>query len=463
MKILFLNLTEHLNPKIKHPRHIHPPLDIGYCASLLDAHGHETFFMDFAIKKFPLDKIISFVKKRKIKVVVFKLSPCILSWGLNFLNDIKKNSNVFLVGIGPTPTVLTSELLFKGSPVDLCIVEEPEITLLELINRIESGKKIENVLGTAFLKKRLIVNKGRPFINDLDCLPFPKHSFFLDKGYTFFYPTGMFDELKTGFILSTRGCPYNCIFCSPVERVSFGKTYRVREPGKVVDEMESIKKTGVNFIYFEDDNFTFNNDHVKKICEEITKRRLKMKWGVQARVDNVDYETLKLMKKAGCSTICFGIESGSSRILKIINKGINLKQIKNAVQNANKLGIKTIGFFIIGNPSEKRKEIIESLSLAKKLPLDMVQVHFFTTYPGSKAFRNFVNNSNIEDLNTQDFPTSFSCLSKEELKRYQKYFYLNFYFTTGRIFKTFSRFLNLFNLKNEIKLLKQTISYLVSG
>ena len=463
MRVLFLNLTEHLNPKIKHPRHIHPQLDIGYCASLLDAHGHETFFMDFAIKKFSLDKIIDFVKKRKIKIVVFKLSPCILSWGLSFLNDIKKNSNVFLIGVGPTPTVLTSELLFKGSPVDLCVIEEPEITLLELINRIESGKKIENVLGTAFFKKRLIVNKRRPFINDLDCLPSPKHSFFLDKGYTFFYPTSMFGELKTGFILSTRGCPYNCIFCSPVERVSFGKSHRVRESDKVVDEMEFLKRKGVNFIYFEDDNFTFDNDHVKKICEEIIKRRLKIRWGVQARVDNVDYETLKLMKKAGCSTICFGIESGSPRILKIINKAVNLKQIKNAVQNANKLGIKTIGFFIIGNPSEKRKEIIESLRLAKELPLDMVQVHFFTPYPGSNAFRNFVSNSDIEDLNTQDFPTSLSRLSKEELKRYQKYFYLNFYFRTGRIFKTFSRFLNLFNLKNEIKLLKQTISYLVSG
>jgi len=459
MRVLFLNLPEKFNPRIKHPRHIHPPLDIGYCASLLESYNHETEFLDFAIKKLSLEQLTKFIKKKKIEIVVFKLHPCVLSLGLNFLSNLKKNLNVFLIAIGSTSTLMTSKLLFENSPVDICVVGEPEITLLEVVNRIEMRKSFKNISGTAIFKNKAIFNKNRSFLN-FDDLPMPKHSIFLNKPYSFFYPTKLFGRINPGFILSSRGCPFTCIFCSPIERVSFGSVYRTRNPVSVVDEMEFLVRRGVNFIYFEDDNFTFNKKHVEEICEEIVKRKVDIKWGVQSRVDTLDYNLLKLMRRAGCSLICFGIESGSPKILKLIGKRINVSKIKNTVLNANALGIRTVGYFIIGNPSETKGEIIESIKLAKELPLDMVQVHFFTLYPGSRAFKNSTGND-VENLNTQDFPTNFSRLSREDLKKYQKYFYFSFYFAPRKMIRHILRFFNLFNLKNELKLLREILKYFI--
>ena len=460
MRVLFLNLTEHLNPKIKHPRHIHPPLDIGFCASLLESSNHETFFMDFAIKNLDLDKVVDFIKNTGIKVVVFKLHPSALPQGLNFLRSLKKRLNILLVAIGPVSTTMPSKLLFENSPVDICIIGEPELALVEVVNRIDRKKNLRNIPSTAIFNKKLFVNNGKLF-SKLDEMQMPKHSFFLNKPYSFFYPTQLFEKVNPGFILSSRGCPFNCIFCSPIERVSFGKKYRARKPSSIVDEMEFLIKRGINFIYFEDDIFTFDKKHVINICNEINKRKIKIRWGAQTRADAVDYNLLKLMKKAGCSLICFGIESGSPRILKLLNKGIDVKKIRDTILDTNRLGIKTVGYFIIGNPSETRREIMESIKLAKSLPLSMVQVHFFTPYPGSKIFKTTMGN-NMENLNTQDFPTNFSHLSRQDLKRYQKYFYLNFYFTPQKIANYIPRFFNLFNLKSELKLLEETLKYFIS-
>lgn len=459
MKILFLNLTEHSFLGVKHPQHLTPPLDIGYCAAILEKQSYDTEFIDTATKKASIKSLTKIIAKEQFDFVIIKPSLRAIKHVTDLAQSIKKISHAVIILIGPVPSLVPQKFLFKDTPIDFCVIGEPELILPKLVKTVNS-KKESNIKGIAFFKKKLILAQQQKYIKNLDKLPFPKHSFFINRGYNFFYPLDVKERKKMGFMLSSRGCPFNCTFCSPMERASYGNEYRGRSAKNVVDEMEFLVSHGVNGIYFMDDLFTFDKKRVEEICEEIVKRKLDVKWAVQSRVGNLSDETLKKMKIAGCSTICLGIESGNERILKQLNKRIELDEIEKTVKEMKRNGINTVGFFIIGNPTETTKEILNTMQFAKKLKLDMIQVHFFTPYPGSASFGNF-NPNNVEELNINEMPFSFSSVTeKEKLKFLQNYFYKSIYLSPSYLPRYLKRSAtSVFNVDEELKLLKNTFNY----
>ena len=228
----------------------------------------------------------------------------------------------------------------------------------------------------------------------------------------------------------------------------------MRSAANVVDEMANLMKQGVNIISFDDDLFTILKGHVENICNEIKKRGLDILWIAHSRIDNVDYEQLKRMKEAGCVLLRFGVESGSERILELLQKTrerINWnKKTKEIFAFARSLDIATHALLIIGSPTETEDDIKETFTLTKELMPDGIQIHFFNPYPGSKNYKelkDLLNDEAVMDMYHYNAPRiNFSAVDLKRLKNIRSNFYKNIFLSPGffipHIFKYFSFYLN---------------------
>jgi radical SAM superfamily enzyme YgiQ (UPF0313 family) len=271
---------------------------------------------------------------------------------------LRGNGKKVMLG-GPHVSILPHEALKHADKV---IVGEGEKSILEIFSS----------------RKRIIQSR---LIKDIDSIPFPDwHGLPLEK---YAAPTRRHPYLK---IMTSRGCPYGCVYCF---KGVFGRYYRMRSPKNVVDEIEHLKREyGCREVAFIDDNFSQDRERTINICREIIQRRIKIDWACPngVRVDTLNLPLLKLMKKAGCYQLSFGIESGNQGVLNRIGKGIKLEQVKNAVRWAKEAGIETIGFFMVGLPFDTEDTMQQTIDFAKSLPLDLVQFTITVPYPGTELY-----------------------------------------------------------------------------
>ncbi len=258
-----------------------------------------------------------------------------------------------------------------------------------------------------------------------------------------------------GFVLlqTATGCPYECVFCT----VPFyhGKTLKRRSVKSAIDEILYIKKLGISNVLFFADNFTLDKSWVKRLCKEIIRNKIKMRFLCNSRVDSVDRETLQLMKRAGCWLISFGIESGNQSILNKAKKRIKLEDSKRAVYEANKAGILTLGNFVIGLPSETQETIKETIGFANELGLDFVAFNIATPLPGSALYEQYKNK--IIDFEKLEY--SSQVISKElDLRYWQKKAYISFY--SKKPVERFLRIAGITGMGSILDILKSA-SYLI--
>jgi len=454
MKVLLVNITKDIKNDIEkntlHPHHVLPPLDIGYCAALLEKNGHEVLFIDTAIEQNSFFDICQRIIKASVDIVVLK--PNIMTYKLSLkLADEIKSKNRYIVCIGPVVSTSYDFFLSEKSAVDLCIIGEPEYTLSAVVEKLSKGKDFTKIPGTSYFNKNLVVESPGALCNNLDDLPFPKHDFFIEKGYHFQYPVKMNSKKKFAAMLTSRGCPYSCLFCSPIKRVSFDKAYRVRSAKNVVDEMELLQSKGINLIYFLDDLFTFDYARVALICDQIIKRKLSIIWAAQIRADSVDLELLKKMKNAGCGCVYIGIESANDALLKMLKKGCNVGDIERTVRFCQRVGINTVGGFIIGIPGQTKNNLSEDLKFAKKLNLDLAEALLFIPYPDSEAFNMYGKLEHRDFYSHYDNAVASYCeLDINELKFAQQQFYRGYYLNL--------RFISRFFLKNTSRIIRNLFS-----
>jgi radical SAM superfamily enzyme YgiQ (UPF0313 family) len=436
-------------------------MDIGYCASALNSEGHESFLIDTNAETYTTSRLLNHIRKISPDVVIVKNKIYDPGVAIDLTRNIKKEISIPVFLIGQIPTFYPSKFVFRKSPIDGVLLGEPEAGILELIRSLEEGKK----LNFNWLYDSKNQKKEPLMVKDLDSLNFPEHGMFLNGRYNFFYPTNLKQKLKMGFMLSSRGCLYDCMFCSLAERESYFKKYRTRSHENVVDEIEFLFSKGVNMVYFLDDLFLGNKKRVKNICKEIMSRKIDVRWSAQARVDCVDEDTLRIMKKAGCSTLCFGVESGSEELLGDLKKGIRLKDTKTCFKLTKKFGINTVAFFMLGHPRETIGTLRKSLKLCQELKPDMVQISFFTPYPSSPASKKYViENTNI--LNTYSHVTSsFSDLPTNTLEEFQKFFYLRFYVNPHFFYNYFLKSLtsHVKNWRNQTRLFYSVLRYMAKS
>jgi len=217
------------------------------------------------------------------------------------------------------------------------------------------------------------------FIENLDEIPFPARHLTDVKAYD----SLLAQQGPVTTMFSSRGCPFRCTFC---HRPAMGKTFRAMSANRVVDEMEVCRDLGIKEILIYDDTFTVGRDRVVEICREILRRELSVVWDVRAHINTVDPELLKLMRRAGCARIHYGIEAGTDRVMKVLKKGITLKKAKQVVRDTRRAGISTLAYFMIGNPTETLDEAKQTIRFARSLGADYVHITILTPFPGTPLY-----------------------------------------------------------------------------
>ena len=364
MKVLLLN-----------PPMNYQPLGLGYLAAVLEKEGIPVKLIDLV--NTPFENVESIIQKEKPQIVGISCNLTTLRWGSFKLAQIVKrvDPNIKVVMGGIHATFMYQQVL-ANLPVDIIVRFEGELTFLELVKALESGSDLKAVKGIAFKSEEgIIKTEDRPPIENLDSLPFPAYHFL---------KFDMYGQLKVSGIVASRGCPYNCQYCS--NRKYWGRL-RQRSVKNVVDELEMLYNDyGVRYFSFFDNVFTANKERVIEICQEIIKRKLDVSWECSTKVELVSPEMLQWMKKANCLRIGYGVESGSPSVLKAINKKQTPAQIVKAFKMTQEAGIEAILYLMIGNPNETDQTINETIEIMRLVKPDVMWTGLTLILPGTDMY-----------------------------------------------------------------------------
>jgi anaerobic magnesium-protoporphyrin IX monomethyl ester cyclase len=363
------------------------PLGLGYIAAMLKLHGLSSKVLDMNVLEMRLNELKKYAAKYEPNIVGITSMTSNYSSAINVVKAIKSwFPKTYVVMGGVHATFMFEEILRTVPQVDAVVRYEGEFTMSELSEKVQNDEDLASVKGIAYRDHDKVVSTPpRERIENLDDLPYP--------AYDLYEPTmeQYLQEYKVqGFpVMTTRGCPFECIYCSTA--ALHGHKYRTRSVTNVVDEVEYLmSKYKVGGVSFVDDNFTMQNDRVRKLCQEIKKRHLSLKWGCSTRTDMVTPSLMEEMKSAGCDNIFFGIESLSDPVLKIIKKGPNAtaKNAINTVKQAEGLGIRTHCSFILGLPGETPQtmnRIVDFVDEAK--PSGRVIPNELAILPGTEIYQ----------------------------------------------------------------------------
>jgi len=381
------------------------PLSLSYLSGFLNRHGHEVsvYNADHArvsshiniieysenqknyLKRVHDERdsvwqeISKVIREHQPQVIGITVMSVKLLTTLKLIELIRKiNPEITIVCGGHHPTIQPKVFLDPGR-ANFVVRGEGEITLHELIQALETNtEEYDRIKGLSYRRGEEIVNTPqRALIEDLDSLPLP------EKERIVFKETYSPEELSV--IMTSRGCPYACKFCGSGNM--WHRAVRYRSVDSVLEEIEILKRTyQVSNIKFMDDCFTVNKKRVRTLCQNIIDRKLNITWSCLTRVNLIDEQTVALMKRAGCTKVDVGIESGNARILKVINKGITLSQVEAATKILNKHKILWAGFFMFGFPTETEEEVLDTLNYIKKLKPGWVNMSIFTPYPGTELY-----------------------------------------------------------------------------
>jgi anaerobic magnesium-protoporphyrin IX monomethyl ester cyclase len=372
-----------VNPAAPVKAAMHMPfalLGLGYLAAVLEKNDYQVDVIDCQIQKLSLEEFKTEIAKRKPDVIGVTSSTLTYQAGLKLIKAAKEvQPKAIIVAGGPHVTFWDDHALEECPELDVVVRREGENTLLELVQRIDAGKNYSDVIGTTVRADGKIVrNPDRPYIEDLDSLPFPARHL---------WPMEKFRELEDVlYLAASRGCVYWCEFCTTVRM--HGRKYRFRSPKNVVDELEVLHKTyGIKKFTFCDDAFTVDQSRTEELCDEILKRGLKIEWNCGSRVDMVTKELLVKMKEAGCVSFWCGLESGTQQMLDAMKKGITPELTQKVLGWVREIGMQPVPNVILGFPGETKKSAWETIKFVEKVAPDAVGFYNVATpFPGTPMY-----------------------------------------------------------------------------
>lgn len=360
-----------------------PALGLAYLASVLERHGHRVKIID------GMAEIISPEEIARISLPFDILGITSITFLALLAQEVAKavkikNRNLPVIMGGPHASVVPEDVLEDGN-IDFAVIGEGEDTFLELVEALESKRSPEGIKGIAYRKEgRVVLTESRPLLENLDMLPLPARHLLPMRLYRS-------SEVRARrhpalHMMSSRGCPYNCSFCS--NKVMHRSRLRFYSADRVVEEMcILIKDFEAKEIHFWDDCFVFNNERVYKICELLHKNKVNVPWDCEATIERVTPDLLKEIHKAGCFSVSYGIESGSDERLKKLNKGwLDRNKIKEAVEWTHKAGLRVRGYFMFGFVDETLSEMEETIEFARELKLDFATFSLLVPLPGTQDY-----------------------------------------------------------------------------
>lgn len=420
MKVFFINppfkskygkfSRENRSPAVTRSGTLYYPLWLIYAAAVCEKDGFDIRFLDAAAKPLDEEQSIETVKQEGKGTGLFVINtstPSIYS-DIAFAEKIKLiYPNAVYLLVGTHPSALPEETLQISNKIDAVARKEYDYIVRDMARALRDGVSLAGVLGITYrCGDEIISNSDMPYITDLDEIPFAAKfikEHLNEKDY--FFAASAYPEIQ---IFTGRGCVARCNFCV-YPQTMHGHAYRLRSPRNVAEEFQYIADNfpDVKEVVIEDDTFTANKEHVLKICDLLIERGLnrRLKWLCNARV-NLDFETMRAMKAAGCHLIIPGIESGSQKILNNIKKGTTLKQINDYIDNAKKAGLLVHACYMVGNNGETKETMEDTLQLALKLNTDTAQFYPLLPFPGTEAYHwakaNGYINGGYEDYVKED-------------------------------------------------------------
>ena len=411
-----------------------PPLGLAYLASVVREEGHDVTILDALAEEISLVDVARRVRWYDPDVVgITATTPMIYdAYAIARLAKVV-NPNVKVIIGGPHVTFTPIQTLRECPYIDIIVMGEGEMTFKELIKTLSRSGDLKDVRGIAFRhNSELKVNPPRPPIGNIDDIPVPAYDLLPLHKY-------LVGEKRYGAVITSRGCPYRCIFCS--SSLQFGKRWRAHSPKRVLEELRLLReKYRIREVEFLDDTFTLDRRRSLEVARGIREEGIDISWTFSSRANTFDSELGAVLRKAGAWLVYIGLESGSSRILRYIRKGITLSQSRDAVRAAKKSGLKVLGSFVIGFPPERGEDIKLTISFAKSLNMDYVQFTIATPFPGTELWE-IANRDRL--LTTRDWRmyTTLNAvmrgyfLSEKEIQHYLETAYITFYLSLGRIKK----------------------------
>lgn len=383
MKVLFVNPPQTAS-KYKFMGVIAPPLGIAYMAGVLQENNIDVEILDASAEDMDFKDVEKELLKRKPDLVALTALTPTIGRALETAQVVKEtlpDSIVVMGGYHPTFNFIET---LEDENVDIVIRGEGEYIMLNLVQALENQSSLHDVKGIVFEdknSKEIVVNPEAPLIQDLDELPFPALNLLPMKKYRLL---DMDTHMTT--MITTRGCPMQCSFCSSA--AMHGKKIRERSVENIVDEIEYLKTNyDIDTIAFMDDTFTLKKRKVMAICDEILKRNIEIMWGCTSRVDTLDEKLLKKMKEAGCITIFIGVESADQQQLDNMCKSTTIAKIENAFKIAHKLKIRTIASVALGMPGDTKEIMNKTVKFVHKLKPNYAIYSLATPYPGTRFYK----------------------------------------------------------------------------
>lgn len=352
--------------------------------------------------------------------------------------------DVPIVAGGIHSTALPRRTMEEGKKIDFIVMGEGEITFTELLLTLKNGQKdFSDIAGLCWRRENeIIINKGRELMENLDALPFPARDIFNLKLY-YSAPTKRVSEESATPMVTSRGCPFNCAHCP--SKIVWRGYIRYRSANNVVAEIEEcINKYNLREFNFYDDTFTINKGRAMEICGKIIQKNLRIYWICFARAGTIDDELIKIMKKAGCQKVSFGLESGNQNILDLMGKKATVEKGRKSVEIARRQGLKVHASFMLGNPGETEETIKETINFAKSLGLDNATFFITCPFPGTALYQvaqnlGYINQNTkwneFAPLTSQRPILVQDNLTQEELIYWQKKAFRQFYLRPGYIIK----------------------------
>jgi len=379
------------------------PLGLGYIAAYLRQYGnHKVLMYEPEAQGLTYSDLRSIIKQESPDVIGLTCSTPNFHRMLELAKIGRENSDARII-LGGVHASALPEFITETYPdlIDCVVAGEGEITMLELVKAYQDKTDIGKIKGIIFRKNGTTIRtEPRPFITEMDSIPFPARDLIPQK---LFRPNLHNARYRnSASILTSRGCPFNCSFCA--SRIVSGRRYRMHSAEYVLEEMEKLKKDyGVRQLLITDDTFTINHERLEKICTGMIDKQLNLSWFCFSQVTAVDKTILKLMKKAGCYNIGFGVESSSPEILKQMGKPIQPERAREAVRMANEAGLKTQAFYIFGMPGETREQMEDTIRFSKKVGSTLAFFNMLVPFPGTRVFEIYFKSVPLHTIEWENF------------------------------------------------------------
>ena len=369
-----------------------PPLGLMYIATVLRQAGFDVQLKDAFAEGLDWDAFGAFIRDAAPDVLgISGMSP-VIDTTFRAVKLARPHVRHVVLG-GPHASLYRAQVFQQCPEVDVVVVGEGETTAVALMQALADSRPLAGIPGVV---TRTVANPDRPLIADVDTLPYPDRS--LIRPELFRYPFSRYPRVTTLF--TSRGCPYGCTFC---DKSTFGSKWRPRSAPNVLGEIdEVVERFGIRSLIFYDDLFTVNRERVAAICEGILQRGYRIEWKCEGRVNLADLELMRLMKRAGCSMIAYGVESANPAALAYLNKRTTPEEIERAFALTRQAGLKTMAYFILGIPVETYADELRTIAFARRIRPTYAQFSVLSPYYGTRVYEDAVARGWYREIDAQN-------------------------------------------------------------